>query len=93
VFGSITFRTLRSKISFAEKSEPNAAQVALLGRHVPQIPPSLDEVAVGAFDWAIDTLDHRHGFLLPKALRSLCCVEARDGRIILKGKSSLLDRR
>ena len=38
---------------------------------------SLDEVAVGAFNWAVGTLDHRHGFLLRKASRNLCCVEAR----------------
>jgi len=34
------------------------------------------KVPVGAFDWAIETLDHRHGFSPPKASRNLCCVEA-----------------
>jgi hypothetical protein len=46
------------------------------------------KVAVGAFDWAIETLDHRHGFSPPKASRNEACDTRRsESKTNLGGES------
>jgi len=51
------------KINPANESLP-LIEIGLLGRHVAQIRARLNKVAVGALDGAVQTFDHRHGFLL-----------------------------